>query len=128
MSDEKPEEPKLYALRITPRAERDIETAIVHFSDTAGLEIAQAWRGRLFEEIAGLATNPTRFPVAPEMPFLRGFKREFRQLVWRRTVSSVAYRIIFWIDEDSDDGPTVTIAYVRHGSAKPITRKDVRDL
>ena len=122
------EEPKQYALRVTPRAERDIEAAIVHFADTAGFEIAQVWRGRLFEEIASLATNPARFPIAPEMPYLRGFKGEFRQLVWRRTVSSVAYRIIFWIEEEGYDGPTVSVAYVRHGSAKPITRKDVRDL
>lgn len=128
MTGEKQEEPKQYALRLTPRAERDIEAAIVHFADTAGFEIALAWRGRLFEEITSLATNPTRFPFAPEMPFLRNFKGEFRQLVWRRAASSVAYRIIFWIEEESDDGPTVNVAYVRHGSAKPITRKDVRDL
>ncbi|MES2460833.1 MAG: hypothetical protein V4671_09625 [Armatimonadota bacterium] len=118
---------KRYALRLMPRAERDIDAAIVHFVDTAGFEIAQLWRGRLFEEIASLAVNPTRFPVIPEMQRLRGFPHEFRHLVWRRTVSSVAYRIIFWIEE-GDDGPTVSIGYVRHAAARPITRKDVQDI
>lgn len=119
---------KRYALRLIPRAERDIDAAIVHFANTSGFEIAQLWRGRLFEEIARLATNPTRFPLIPEMRRLRGFPHEFRHLVWRRTVSSVAYRIIFWIEEEGDDGPTVTVGFVRHAAARPVMPSEAREI
>jgi plasmid stabilization system protein ParE len=72
---------KRYALRLVPQAERDIDAAIVHFADISGFEIAELWRGRLFEEIARLATNPARFPVIPEMQRLQAFPHEFRHLV-----------------------------------------------
>ena len=125
MSEPEHEPVKRYALRFIEDAVQDIEEAIHHLADTAGFDLAQEWRGRLAEEIASLATNPTRFPLAPEQ---RYFRREVRHLVWRRTVSSVAYRIIFWIEEGEDDAPGVLILQIRHGSAKPISRKEAKEI
>ena len=125
MSESESEYDKRYALRFIPDAVQDIEAAFHHQADTAGFDLAQEWRGRLAEEIASLATNPTRFPLAPEH---RLFRREVRHLVWRRTVSSVAYRIIFWIEQNEDDAPAVVILQIRHGSAKPISRKEAKKI
>lgn len=84
---------KQYALRITPRIEQDIRIAFEQFIEMSGMGLAQEWRIRLAEQIASLSTNPNRFPLVPEH---RHFRREIRHLVFRRNVSSVAYRILFW--------------------------------
>ena len=125
MSESESEPIKRYALRFIGDAVQNIEDAFHHQADTAGFDLAQEWRGRLAKEIASLATNPTRFPLAPES---RLFRLPVRHLVWRRTVSSVAYRILFWIEENEDDAPAVIILQIRHGSAKPVSRKEARKL
>ncbi len=120
------EEPqKRYAIRFVADAAMDLDAAFHHLVDTAGFDLAQEWRARLAQEILSLATNPTRFPLAPEN---RHFSYPARQLVWRRTVSSVAYRVLFWIAEEEGEAPTVAIFHIRHGSARPITRKEAKQI
>jgi plasmid stabilization system protein ParE len=112
-----------YALRITPQMEQDVRMAFERFIEMSGIDVAQAWRSRLTEQIASLSTNPTRFPLVTEH---RHFHREVRHLVFRRSLSSVAYRVLFWVNEGGDDAPTVVVFHLRHAAAKPLSRKDAR--
>lgn len=120
------EQPQTYALRFTERARRDLDIATAHFAQAASPEIAVAWREGIYEAIASLATFSRRCPRAPER-----FRREVRQLIYRRPGSRVAYRILFTIsgeEEGSLEAPTVTIFHVRHASARPITRTQAREI
>ena len=120
------EELPVYAIRITERAQRDINAATVHFGDTASPEIGAAWRTGLYEAISSLATLPRRCPVAPER-----FRSEVRQMQYRRAGSHVAYRILFRIEgEEANalDPPTVIIMHIRHASARPLTRTQIREI
>lgn len=76
--------------------------------------------------IGELATMPRRCPVVPER-----FQREMRQLLYQRPGSQVKYRILFTItgeQESSPEPPTVTVFHVRHASARPITRTQIREI
>ncbi len=126
MSDDLSEEPVTYAIRITERAQRDIDLATVHFAETASEETAIAWREGLNEWLGTLATFPRRCPRAPER-----FKREVRQGIYRRPGSRVNYRILFSLDnEDADalDAPMVVILHIRHSAARPLTRSQILEI
>lgn len=116
-----PDEPQNHRLRIAERASRDIVEAVVHFIDTAGDYVAEQWQEGLYAEFAALATQPRRFAVVPEAVF----RQETRQLLYRRTNQSAAYRLLYIVTE-GDDGPTVTLIHVRHASARPIRRAEAR--
>ena len=113
-----------YDVRLSERAQRDIDFATVHFAETASVQIAISWRDGLIEFLESLCTFPRRFPVAPER-----FQVEIRQALYRRQKSRVAYRILFQItgeDETANQTPTVRILHIRHAAARPITRKEAR--
>ena len=108
------------------RAVRDINIAYVRFAELTTPDIADAWRNGLKEAIAGLATNPRRYPLVPER-----FRRKVRHIVYRRQGSKTAYRILFTItgeEEASQDAPTVTILHVRHAASRPISRTQAREI
>lgn len=63
--------------------------------------------------------------IAPEQA---RFRQEIRQIIYRRRAGSVAYRVLYTIVEAEDDAPYVRILHVRHGSARPITRAEAREL
>lgn len=120
------EQPRIYALRLQERAVRDINIAYVRFAELVSADIADEWRVGIQEAIAGLATNPRRYPRVPER-----FQREVRHALYRRPGSRTAYRILFTItgeEEGSQDAPTVTILHVRHASSRPITRTQARQI
>ena len=120
------DQPLTYALRLHERAVRDINAAFVRFSELGSFDVADQWRDELREAISSLATNPRRCPLAPER-----FRREVRQLVYRRRGSRTAYRILFTItgeQAESEDAPTVTILHIRHASARPIPRSRTREI
>jgi plasmid stabilization system protein ParE len=119
------EEPfRTYALRFTPRARADVDTAHARLMELAGEKVADEWQAGLFAAIATLATTPRR-QIAPESA---RFQQEVRQLVYRRRPGSVAYRILYTIVETEEDAPYVRILHVRHGSARPITRAEARKI
>lgn len=117
--------PLSYALRILPRAERDIEAGLVRFADLEGIVLAVEWQTGLFDALATLAKNPRRCPIAQEQ---RHFRSEVRQHLYRRTPSSVAYRVLFTVQEGGLDAPTVSVIPVRHASARPISLKEAREI
>src|SRR5258706_13313746 len=77
--DDHPQEVQVYVLRLQERAIRDITAAFVRLAELVSLKVADEWREGLRSTIAGLATHPRRFPLAPE-----AFKREVRPLLFRR--------------------------------------------
>jgi plasmid stabilization system protein ParE len=122
--NDRSEQPRIYAVRTTERARRDLDAATIHFAETASPEIAAAWREEILDAFASLATLPRRCSLAPER-----FRGEVRHLVYRRPGSRTAYRVLFTItgeEVDSLEAPTVTIFHVRHASARPITRSEAR--
>lgn len=119
------EPPISWIIRSTKRARGDMEAAEERLAALAGEEIAEAWTEGLESEIAKLAQLPTRWPIAEEDKL---FRESVRRMLYRRTPSGPAYRILFVMRESSDDAPTVTIIHVRHSSQKPMTRKEAREI
>jgi plasmid stabilization system protein ParE len=119
--------PTVYAVRFFPRARQEAEEAALRLADLAGEEVAAAWLTGFEAEVRKLSSSPRRFPLVPE-PENRRLARETRQLVYRRTSSSVAYRILFFIEDDGADGPTVLIIHVRHAARRPLTAQEAREL
>lgn len=118
------DETRVYALRLTPRAAADIDTAYARFVELTDEEIAGDWKAGLLEAMAPLAFMPHR-QIAPEQA---RFKQELRQIVYRRRTGSVAYRVLFTIVDSEDDAPHVRILHVRHGAARPMTRAEAREI
>ena len=117
--------PRNYAIRILPRAERDIDAHTVRMAELSGPDIARAWYEGLIDAAATLSQNPRRHVVISES---RRFWREVRQLLYRRTPSGPAWRVLFVIDEGKDDAPTVSLLHVRHGAQRPISRAEARNI
>lgn len=115
----------IYALRVLPRAEQDILAATQQMADTAGDAFAEDWQEGLFTAISSLATLPSRCALAREETY---FKREVRQLLYRKTAGSAAYRILFRIAGGAQDAPTVSILHVRHGAQAPLTQAEARNI
>ena len=65
-TDEGGEPIPTYALRLTQRAQRDLDAATVHLAETTSPATAIAWREGLYEGLAALATFPRRCPLASE--------------------------------------------------------------
>lgn len=116
--------PRTYAVRFTPRAAADIDAAHARFLELFGEELADEWKAGLFDAVAPLSTTPHR-QVAPENT---RFQQEVRQIIYRRRTDSVAYRILFTIVVTEEDAPHIRILHVRHGSARPITRAEARNM
>lgn len=115
-----------YALRVLPRAERDIEAQTVRMAELAGPDIARAWYQGLFGAVATLSENPHRCALVSES---RRFQKEVRHFLYRRTPTGPLWRILFTVDESAqDDAPTVNLLHVRHGAQRPITRPEARQI
>ena len=107
-----------YKVRLTRPAEADayaayeyIRGAAPHSSDT--------WLSALFAAIDMLADMPTRCPVIPEADDLH---HQARQLLFGKR--NGFYRIIFDIQEASEEGPRVRVLRIWHGSRDVITASD----
>jgi plasmid stabilization system protein ParE len=114
-----------YAIRITPRALAEIDRATDRFEGFVGEEMAHAWRVGVRQQVRTLSSHPRQHPIVAEQQY---FSEEVRQVLYRRTSSSAAYRLLFRIDDSGRDGPLVVVFHVRHAAAKPIGRKEAREL
>ena len=75
--------------------------------------------------MATLAQMPNRRPLAAE-DFR--FKETVRELIYRRTPRTPAYRILFVLRTPEGESPTVLIISFRHGAQAPMTRKEAREI
>lgn len=116
-----------YAVRLTERARRDADAARDRFAEISGDAVADAWEDGLYEGIATLARLPDRLPMIPENNLFKSRRGPVRQFVYRRRSSAPAYRVLYVVmDGKPDDGPSVNVLHLRHGSARPITSAEAR--
>ena len=123
MIDSTPEERPHYALRLLPRAERDIDAHAERLAILTGPANAQQWHTGLFAHIATLTDNPRRFPRIAEQ---KRFLKETRHLLYRSKPDGPVWRVLFTLREDTEDTPAVILIHVRHGAQRPITRTEAR--
>lgn len=114
-----------WVIRLTEKANANLEAGREHFARTASEEIADLWREGMEAEIAKLSRTPNRFPIAPE-DFR--FVRTVRHLIYRRMPQSPAYRALFVLLLPLDESPTMLVMNIRHAAQKPMTRKEAREI
>jgi plasmid stabilization system protein ParE len=130
-SSDEPDGSTVYAVRFSPRAEREAAEATVYLAEMTGdPAIGREWYVGLRAATGTLATNPRR---CVQIPGPRGarFHRDMRQMVYRRpgsSRSSVAYLVLFTIEDNTPDGPRVTVLHLRHAARKPLTRAEARSI
>ena len=115
------EPPQFWAIRQTVRADTDVLAASVYIAERTGIEAARTWVNGLKAEIAKLAQFPALWPLAEEDKL---FRESVRRMLYRRTASGPAYRVLFVLRENPDDAPTVTIIHIRHAAEKPRPEAD----
>jgi len=119
--------PLAYAVRFSAQAQQDIVDAAFRLADlTQDPDAARAWADSLYGEAARLAVFPHAHPLAARETRL--FGRQTRQLLYRRTATATAYRLLFVTADAGDDGPTVTIIPVRHSGRRAPTRDEARHI
>ena len=121
-------DPLVYALRVQPRAARDIENHLLRLEQIAGPEAALAWREGILTAIGSLSHTPRRCARIPEQA---RFRHETRQLLYRRTPTGPAWRLLFTVtgeEQGASDPPTVHLLHIRHAAERPLTTTDARAL
>lgn len=124
-SDEN-DEPLSYIIRTKERAKRELTAEYVRLADVISEATANQWLDEIYDAIASLAQFPRRCPISPEQ-----FTRETRQLRYQRRGSQISHRVLFTITNEEPDAlepPTVTIVHLRHASARPMTRREIREI
>jgi len=94
-------------------------------AELAGPEVARNWYIGLFDAFATLSQNPRRQAIIAENS---RFRREVRQLLYRRTTAGPIWRLLFTVVDGEYDAPTVNLLHVRHGAQRPITRAEARQI
>lgn len=102
-----------YRVRLTPRAQKDVEELYRWIVLRAPLQGA-VWYNGLLDALKSLADHPQRCPVSREGLELR---EQVRQLLYGRR----PYRILFWIK-----GKEVHILHIRRGARKSWNAAEVR--
>jgi hypothetical protein len=127
-TDATEEHPKRYSVRLTPQADREAVEAAAWLSEQAGggEERARDWYAGLLRMVGTLATDPGRLAVRERESRLLG--RPVRALSYRHTPSGsrVAYHAFYQVEDDSPDGPRVTVIHVRHAARRLLTRSEAR--
>jgi plasmid stabilization system protein ParE len=108
-----------YAVSLTAIAEADAYVAFERIREVAPASAA-TWLAGLFAAIRTLADLPARCPMIPEAD---EFGRPVRHLLYGKRTS--VYRIIFDIQEESEEGPRVRVLRIWHGSRDRITAEDI---
>ena len=123
--------PPTYALRFSQEAIRAVNALFVYVADNCGkvgdeaTDYAIAYRDDLYSHIAKLATLPHRYAVAEEARYM-GYP-PVRALPFRHHTAGSTWRVLYRIHESNPlDAAFVEIVTIRHGSQKPMTRKEAR--
>lgn len=124
MSDAESNAP-VYVLQYTSDFFADVHKGWEHFRLHASETVAEEWEESLIQAVVKILENPLGYQLADEYEY---FRKPMRRMLHRRTPSSVAYRVLFFVDVPvvQPDGTTVTpvvIVAAIHGSAKPLTQR-----
>jgi plasmid stabilization system protein ParE len=118
------DQPSIYTVRPSARAADQIEAEHSRLEGTAGASIADAWEDALMDAIASLATYPERCAIANENKLFQCISPgdTLRVLLFRRTRTGPAWRILFSAHETDENDPlTVRVHHIRHGAQAPMT-------
>ena len=108
-----------YTVSLTAPAEADAYAAFERIREVAPYSAAK-WLRDLFAAIATLADMPARCPLISEADEL-GYP--VRHLLYGKRTS--IYRILFDIQEASEEGPRVRVLRIWHGARDAITAEDI---
>jgi plasmid stabilization system protein ParE len=108
-----------YKISLTALAEADAYSAFERLREVSPVR-AEKWLWDLFAAIQTLEEMPTRCPLIDETEEL-GYV--IRHLLYGKRPS--IYRIIFDIQEKSEEGPRVRVLRIWHGSRDAITLDDI---
>ncbi len=67
---------------------------------------------------------PERYPYVPE----EYFRVKVRHYIWRRTGSTLAYRILYKVETQSEDAFVVRVIHVRSTSRGSISSEEAREI
>ena len=104
-----------YRVRLTAKAEADIDASLAWFRDQKAMAEGERWFLRLSAKIGSLATRPERCSVALES---EDIGLEIRELLFGKR--QAVYRILFRIEKR-----VVVVLRVWHGSRDRIARSDL---
>src|SRR5712691_6712128 len=108
-----------YTVSLTARAEADAYAASERIRAVAPASAAR-WLTGLFTAIRTLTDMPARCPMIPEAAALG---HPVRHLLYGKRTG--VYRIIFDIQEESEEGPRVRVLRIWHGTRDRITAEDI---
>ena len=108
-----------YRISFTAPAEADAYAAYEYVRKAAP-ESAEKWLRGLFLIVQTLEEMPTRCPLIPEAEEIG---HQARHLLYGKRKG--IYRIIFDIEEQSEEGPRVRVLRVWHGARDAITAQDI---
>ncbi len=108
-----------YKVSLTARAEADAYAAYERICDVAP-DSADRWLRGLFAAVMSLDDMPARCPMIPEAHDLG---HTARHLLYGKRTS--VYRIIFDIQEASEEGPRVRVLRIWHGARAAISTEDI---
>jgi len=108
-----------YTVSLTATAEADAYAAFERIREVVPASAAP-WLARLFTAIRTLADMPARCPVIPEADELG---RPVRHLLYGKRTG--VYRIIFDLQETSEEVPRVRVLRIWHGTRDRITAEDI---
>lgn len=89
---------------------------------------ALEWHQGLYTAISGLTQNPRRYAV--QSAESKKIGREVRREIYRHTPRNraTAYYLFYMVQDETDDGPLVTVVHIRHTSRKPMTRAEAKNI
>jgi toxin ParE1/3/4 len=108
-----------YTVKLTAPAEADAYAAFERIREVSP-DSAEKWLWNLFAAIQTLEEMPARCPLISEADELG---RSVRHLLYGKRTG--IYRIIFDIQEQSEDGPLVRVFRIWHGTRDAITAEDI---
>jgi plasmid stabilization system protein ParE len=108
-----------YTVSLTALAEADAYAAFERIRAVAPASAAR-WLTGLFAAIRTLDNMPARCPMIPEADEIGS---PLRHLLYGKRTG--LYRIIFDIQEDSEEGPRVRVLRIWHGVRDAITAEDI---
>jgi plasmid stabilization system protein ParE len=108
-----------YKVKLTAPAEDDAYAAFERIREVSP-DAARRWLIGLFQAIFSLDEMPRRCPMIPEADEIG---REIRHLLYGKRTAT--YRVIFDIDEESEEGPCVRVLRIWRGSRDRIRSEDL---
>ncbi len=121
------QEDKRWIVRLTEYARADIDATTAYLAGVVGDERADAWQNGLLEAAGRLARFPASHGTIPELALFQETVRQFWYTGNRRPRrGGPAWRVLFALRENDQDGAVVQVLHVRHGAQGPMTAEEAQ--